>query len=109
MLVSEKIQSKPDSDIKKATCSECSFVLRCRHFSLYLPIGNQTHTYLSPQVSPSYPIMSKITCQIAIVGCGLGGLAAAIALRRQGHDVIMLDQAAQLSEVCALINHAYLS
>ena len=53
--------------------------------------------------------MSKTTCQIAIVGCGLGGLAAAIALRRQGHDVIMLDQAAQLSEVCTLINHVYLS
>ena len=53
--------------------------------------------------------MSKTNCQIAIVGCGLGGLAAAIALRRQGHDVIMLDQAAQLSEVCTLSDYAYLS
>ena len=49
--------------------------------------------------------MNKTTCQVAIVGCGLGGLAAAIALRRQGHDVIILDQAAQLSEVCTSIMH----
>ena len=53
--------------------------------------------------------MNKTTCQVAIVGCGLGGLAAAIALRRQGHEVIILDQAAQLSEVCTRINYAYLS
>ena len=43
--------------------------------------------------------MANITCHIVIVGCGLGGLAAAIALKRQGNDVTMLEQAARLSEV----------
>ena len=43
--------------------------------------------------------MANIACHIVIVGCGLGGLAAAIALKRQGHDVTMLEQAARLSEV----------
>ena len=45
--------------------------------------------------------MANVNCHIVIVGCGLGGLAAAIALRRQGRDVTMLEQAAQLREVRA--------
>ena len=43
--------------------------------------------------------MDNVICHIAIVGCGLGGLAAAIALKRQGHDVMILEQAAHLNEV----------
>lgn len=36
-----------------------------------------------------------------IVGAGLGGLAAAIALARNGHKVDVLEQAAVLGEVSA--------
>lgn len=36
--------------------------------------------------------------RIAIVGAGLGGLAAAIALRRQGFEVRVYEQAAELAE-----------
>ena len=42
--------------------------------------------------------------RIAIVGAGLGGLAAAIALRRQGFDVQVYEQAAELAEFGAGIN-----
>src|SRR5579872_784234 len=42
--------------------------------------------------------------RIAIVGAGLGGLAAAIALRRQGFDVQLYEQAPQLAEFGAGIN-----
>ncbi len=39
--------------------------------------------------------------RIAIVGAGLGGLAAAIALERDGHDVVVLEQANELGEIGA--------
>ena len=38
--------------------------------------------------------------KVIIVGAGLGGHATAIALARQRHDVTVLEQAAQLGEVC---------
>jgi len=41
---------------------------------------------------------------IGIVGAGIGGLAAAIALRRAGHDVIVFEQAKQFARVGADIN-----
>ncbi len=42
--------------------------------------------------------------RIAIVGAGLGGLAAAIALRRQGFEVHIYEQAPELAEFGAGIN-----
>ena len=44
--------------------------------------------------------MVKSPCTVAIVGCGLGGLAAAIGIRRAGHHVTIFEHAAALSEVC---------
>ena len=41
---------------------------------------------------------------IGIAGAGIGGLAAAIALRRAGHDVIVFEQARQFARVGADIN-----
>lgn len=42
--------------------------------------------------------------RIALVGAGLGGLAAAIALRRQGFEVQVYEQASELAEFGAGIN-----
>jgi 6-hydroxynicotinate 3-monooxygenase len=42
--------------------------------------------------------------RIAVVGAGLGGLAAAIALRRQGFEVQICEQAPELAEFGAGIN-----
>jgi len=43
--------------------------------------------------------LSKLRLGIIIVGAGLGGLAAAIALTRKGHKVTVFEQAPALGEV----------
>lgn len=42
---------------------------------------------------------AKVTLNIIINGAGLGGLGAAIALARKGHNVTVLESAKCLSEV----------
>ncbi len=39
--------------------------------------------------------------KIVIIGAGLGGLAAAICLAKKGHDVVVLESHAALSEIGA--------
>ena len=43
--------------------------------------------------------MYRPSCNVAVVGCGLGGLAAAIGIKRAGHSVTVFEQAKALSEV----------
>jgi flavin-dependent dehydrogenase len=44
--------------------------------------------------------LSRVRLNIIIVGAGLGGLAAAIALARKGHHITVIEQAPALAEVC---------
>lgn len=43
--------------------------------------------------------MAELRLQIAIIGAGLGGLAAAIGIARAGHKVTIFEQALLLGEV----------
>ncbi|RYD19741.1 MAG: FAD-dependent monooxygenase, partial [Verrucomicrobiaceae bacterium] len=45
--------------------------------------------------------MKSRTLRIAIVGCGTAGPAAAILLKRQGHDVVLFERAAECKAVGA--------
>src|SRR6187402_1124645 len=44
---------------------------------------------------------SHLRLRVIICGAGLGGLGAAIALKRKGHEVVVLEGASQLSEIGA--------
>lgn len=48
--------------------------------------------------------MGKVQLHVAIIGAGLGGLAAAIGIARAGHQVTIIEQASQLGEVCFRLN-----
>ncbi len=43
--------------------------------------------------------LTDTKCHVLIFGCGLGGLAAAIAIRKVGHEVTILEKRAELQEV----------
>ncbi|CAF1188324.1 unnamed protein product [Adineta steineri] len=49
---------------------------------------------------------SFVHLKVAIIGCGIGGLAATIALQRQGHQVTVYERAHFASEVGASISVA---
>lgn len=54
---------------------------------------------------PSVILPPKPQFHIAIVGAGLGGLAAAISIAKAGHRATILEQAAALGEVCEYHHH----
>lgn len=44
-------------------------------------------------------LTSDFKLQVIIVGAGLGGLGAAIAILLAGHDVLVLESASEIAEV----------
>ena len=51
--------------------------------------------------------MTELRLQIAIIGAGLGGLAAAIGIARAGHTVTIIEQASVLGEVSSYLLDGY--
>ena len=70
-------------------------------FSAYAEGFQIMMTDITPRImtdgSPS--TLMDTNCRTLIIGCGLGGLAAAIAIRKVGHEVTILEKRAQLQEV----------
>ena len=43
--------------------------------------------------------MPEFTCNVAVIGAGLGGLAAGVGILKAGHRVSIIERAPILSEV----------
>ncbi|CAF1354197.1 unnamed protein product [Adineta steineri] len=54
----------------------------------------------------SIPLTPYVPLRVAIIGCDIGGLSAAIALRRHGHEVTVYEHAHFASEVGASVSIA---
>ena len=52
--------------------------------------------------------MAKPMCDVAVVGCGLGGVATAIAIRSAGHQVTIYEKAPAMWEVSRTFIGAYI-
>lgn len=52
------------------------------------------------EVKEVVQVKSKSCCRVLVVGAGLGGLAAAIGIKKSGHDVMVLERMPELREVC---------
>lgn len=63
-----------------------------------LSVISRSYTYNLTRAAHT-TAMTKSQVHVAIVGGGLGGLAAAIGIARAGHKASLLEQAAVLGEV----------
>ncbi|KAK0760489.1 hypothetical protein N5P37_006683 [Trichoderma harzianum] len=77
-----------------------NFIKRLLSADIVTPNLETSAKPFSINESASHPI-SPIKLTIAIIGGGVGGLAAAIALKQDGHNVTLYEQAPQLSEIGA--------
>ena len=57
--------------------------------------------FVARHATVSLPVMAPGKLRIAIVGCGTAGPAAAVLLRRQGHEVVLFERAPECKAVGA--------
>lgn len=78
-----------------------SYPTRSLQFLSQLKRDPQTTQERSDDIKPNFTDdrAAVIPLRIIVVGAGLGGLSAAIALARRGHSVTILEQASKLGEV----------
>src|SRR6266850_2606879 len=87
---------EPDSRRRDTPQGLFTWFSSCQDGGLVLPAA--TGAMYGPSV------MSRAPLSIAVVGAGLGGLTAAVALRQAGVDVEVYEQAPELTEVGGGIN-----
>jgi NADPH-dependent 2,4-dienoyl-CoA reductase/sulfur reductase-like enzyme len=92
----------PEGIIINSECPESEAFRQGFKVHLILAYIRSVSSHLLPPDLKPWSIsgnMAKVKLTVVIVGAGLGGLAAAIGIARAGHQVIVLEQAAILSEV----------
>ncbi|KAH7304653.1 hypothetical protein BKA65DRAFT_205867 [Rhexocercosporidium sp. MPI-PUGE-AT-0058] len=83
------------------SCSQLALTLDASYPTRSLDFLRRKANAFNYEASQAPVNQAKVLLDVVIVGAGLGGLATAVALARQGHHVIILEQAHALAEVGA--------
>ena len=88
LLTSSRVADSKREDNNSTLYGKVDYGMKKSEFALFLTINKMLNT---TPAHNGYPSHAPKRLRLVICGAGLGGSGAAIALRRKGHEVVVLE------------------